>query len=338
MSLYRPKGSQNWWIYLGHQGARVRRSAGTPIKAQAQEYHDRLKADLWRQDKLGEKLALWEDAAARWLTDKAHKKSIENDRDKLRWLSPHLDGKRLDAIHRAVLDKIIKAKRKEGVAAATINRHLAVISGILHAAVEWEWLQYAPKIPKLQESKKRDRFLSAEEAKALLLELPPHLKAMARFTLATGLREHNVTHLEWPQVDRRRKVAWVYGDQTKGKKAIAVPLGKDALDVLREQWGKDRRWVFPYKGYPVTKCTNTAWLKALARVGLNGFRWHDLRHTWASWAIMSGVRLEELQQLGGWQSMQMVMRYSHFSAEHLAAAAAKIRPISLRRHYASKKK
>jgi integrase len=324
MSLYRPKNSKNWWIYLAHQGRRIRRSAGTPFKAQAQEYHDRVKADLWRAKKLGEHSALWEEAAVRWLEEKYHKKSIEGDRDKLRWLAPRLDGVRLDDIDRSAIDKIITDKRKEGVRSATINRHLAVVSGILNAAVEWGWLRAPLRIKKLHEPKSRERFLSVVEAQKLLKQLPPHLAAMMRFTLATGLREHNVTQLEWSQVDMRRKAAWVYGDQAKGKKPISIPLGTEALDVLRQQKGQHKHWVFVYKGHPVTKCTNHAWLKAVARAGLKGFRWHDLRHTWASWHVMAGTPPTVLQQLGGWSDLRMVMRYTHLSPGYLSGYADQI--------------
>jgi len=71
--------------------------------------------------------------------------------------------------------------------------------------------------------------------------------------------------------------------------------------------------------------------KAVKAAKLKGFRWHDLRHTWASWAVMSGVRLEELQRLGGWKTAQMVQRYAHLSPEHLADAAEKVAPVSLKR-------
>jgi integrase len=179
----------------------------------------------------------------------------------------------------------------------------------------------------------RTRWLTKEEWAHLhttLQSQSPLLAAAAEFTLATGLRENNVLELEWGQIDLRRRVAWLHGDQMKAKKPLGVPLNDAALAVLEARRGIHKRWVFGNPDYPLTKASNRAWYAAVRKAKLKGFRWHDLRHTWASWAVMSGVRLEEVQRLGGWATAQMVQRYAHLSTEHLAEAAAKIRPVSLR--------
>ncbi len=152
-------------------------------------------------------------------------------------------------------------------------------------------------------------------------ELPPHLAAMMQFTLATGLRESNVTQLEWSQVDMKKQCAWIHADQVKTNKSIAVPLNTDAMRVIRQQIGKNETFVFTYKGEPVTRANNHAWQKALKRAGIEDFRWHDLRHTWASWHVQNGTPLHALQELGGWSSADMVRRYAHLSQQHLAGYA-----------------
>jgi integrase len=142
---------------------------------------------------------------------------------------------------------------------------------------------------------------------------------MTQFALDTGLRRGNVTHLEWAQVDLERRVAWIHPDQAKAKKAIGVPLSKYALVVLRGQQGKHARWVFPYRGSPVTQVATKAWRRALERAQIgSGFRWHDLRHTWASWHAQHGTPFNVLQELGGWASAEMVQRYAHLATEHLS--------------------
>jgi integrase len=83
-------------------------------------------------------------------------------------------------------------------------------------------------------------------------------------------------------------------------------------------------YVFTYKGKPVTRCNNHAWRKALIRAGIEDFRWHDLRHTWASWHVQNGTPLHELQQLGGWSNYETVLRYAHLSSEHLIVAAERV--------------
>ena len=181
----------------------------------------------------------------------------------------------------------------------------------------------------LPEPKHRIRWLTRDEADQLMAELPPHLAAMVRFSLETGLRRTNVTMLEWSQVDMERRTAWIHPDQAKARKAIPVPLTATALFVLRQQQGKHPQYVFTYRGHPVKQPNNWAWRKALERAGIKNFRWHDQRHTWASWHVQAGTPLYVLQELGGWSSAEMVRRYAHLSSEHLAEHAEKMSTIWL---------
>ena len=131
-------------------------------------------------------------------------------------------------------------------------------------------------------------------------------------------------NLEWSQVDLIRKVLWIHADQAKGKKAIGVPLNVDAVEVIKEQIGKHQTRVFTYNGTPIRKFNTKAWRNALKRAGIDDFRWHDLRHTWASWHVQNGTPLYVLQELGGWSDIKMVMKYAHLAPEHLAEYADNI--------------
>ena len=115
----------------------------------------------------------------------------------------------------------------------------------------------------------------------------------------------------------------------KARKAIPVPLNGEAVIVVRRQAGKHLDRVFTYKGRPVTRANNHAWRKALVRAGIENFRWHDLRHTWASWHVQQGTPLHVLQELGGWSDYEMVRRYAHLSVEHLAEYADCLSKIQL---------
>jgi integrase len=325
MSLYRR--NTVWWVrFTTPGGERVRRSTGTTKKEEAQEYHDRLKAEIWKTQKLGRKPGrTWEQAAVRWLKEKAHKASLDADRMHLRWLDRHLRGMELSAINRAVLDRLIEARRAEGVSNATVNRSMEVMRAILRkAANEWEWLDRAPAVRMLPEPKRRIRWLTHEEAARLIRELPEHLAEMVRFSLATGLRKANVTGLEWSQVDLERRVAWIHPDQAKARKAIGIPLNAEAVVVLRRQIGQHTRFVFTHRGKPVRNVNTKAWKAALRRAGITDFRWHDLRHTWASWHAQAGTPPNALQELGGWESVEMVWRYAHLSPDHLAKFAERL--------------
>jgi integrase len=325
MSLSR-RGSV-WWIdFVGPHGQRVRRSTGTSEKALAQEYHDRLKAELWRMSKLGERpRRLWNEAVVRWLKESDHKATLETDKMHLRWLDRFLSGWQLDEINRGLVDRITDARVAEGVSNATVNRTLEVVRAILRKALnDWEWLDRIPRIRMLKEPTRRIRFLSREEAERLLAALPEHLAEMARFSLSTGLRRGNVTGLQWTQVDLVRRCAWIHPDQAKARRAIAVPLNAEAVLIVRRQRGKHLTHVFSYNRVPIRQVSTKAWYAALERAGIADFRWHDLRHTWASWHVQLGTPLYALQEMGGWESPEMVRRYAHLSAEHLAPYADRL--------------
>lgn len=281
---------------------------------------------MWRLAKLGERPRhTWNDAVVRWLKESPHKATIETDKIHLRWLDRFLGGKDLDFISRAVIDRITDAKQREGVSNATVNRTLEVLRAILRKCVnDWEWLDRAPRVRMLKEPTRRIRFLSREEARRLLAELPEHLADMAAFSLATGLRRGNVTGLQWSQVDLVRRQAWIHPDQAKARKAIAVPLNAEAVAVIRRQIGKHPTHVFSFRGKPITQVSTKAWYEAQQRAGITDFRWHDLRHTWASWHVQGGTPLYALQELGGWESPEMVRRYAHLSVEHLAPYADRL--------------
>lgn len=262
-----------------------------------------------------------------WLRESQHKSSIAIDKQILRWLHPYLGDKRLSEINRELILTIGEAKLKES-SPSTANRYLAVVRAILKRACdEWEWINKVPKVRMFKLPERRVRWLTQEQASRLISLLPEHQAAMATFALATGLRQRNVSLIEWSQIDLERSVAWIHPDQAKAKKAIPVPLNEDALQVLEQQKGKHDKYVFIYKGKPVWQVNTKAWRKAVKVAELGErFRWHDLRHTWASWHIQAGTPLYVLQELGGWSCTEMVQRYAHLSAEHLAEHAERITP------------
>ena len=101
--------------------------------------------------------------------------------------------------------------------------------------------------------------------------------------------------LQWNQVDPAQRMAWIHTDQAKARQAIAVPLNDMAMSVLTAESGKHSTRVFTYKGNPIKQVNTKAWRQAVKDVGLKDFRWHDLRHTQASWLAMKGATLAELR-------------------------------------------
>lgn len=144
---------------------------------------------------------------------------------------------------------------------------------------------------------------------------------MVLFALATGLRQANVRDLRWDQVDLPRKTAWIHPDEAKAGQGIGVPLSSMAVGVLERCQGKHAERMFTYNGEPIAYANPRAWRQALKRAGIEDFRWHDLRHTWASWHAQNGTPLYVLQEMGGRRTTAVVRRYAHLAPAHLAPHA-----------------
>lgn len=263
----------------------------------------------------------WDDAVERWLVETSYKATHADDRSKVAWLQPHLGGLRLSRIDGDLVSRIGLLKAKE-TSRSTANRYLALVRAILRRAHEvWQWIDRRPRIVLFREPRRRVRFLSSDEVSRLLRELPEHQRDLVLFALATGLRQGNVLGLEWTQVDLSRRLLWIHADQAKGGESIRIPLAGAAVKVLERRVGYHDRWVFTYRGKRLQGANTRAWRNALMRAGIRDFRWHDLRHTWASWHAQSGTPLYVLQELGGWQSEAMVRRYAHLTPSLFAAHA-----------------
>lgn len=276
----------------------------------------------------------WNDAARRWLTGrtdkpKAHQKQEQHYVDVLTTLEA--DGVKLDGIPLSKITKgVVSSIRDEMLqtrSPATVNRYMTVLRAILNKAKDdWEWVDNVPKIKRMEEGK-RVRFIEKDEARALLRELPRHLKDKVVFALSTGLRDRNVRELEWSEVDLPNRMATISGTKMKNGKPLSIPLNDTAYELLRKRSqdkGRDERWVFAYGGRPVQRSNTKAFRKALKRAGIENFRWHDLRHTWASWHVQRGTHTAALREMGGWSDDRMVQRYAHLSTKHLRKVADNI--------------
>lgn len=325
--LYRRKGSPYWWINIVlPNGKRVQKSTRLIELSDAEELLINLKAEAYKAIRYGISANHeWLEAVLRYLTENADKRSLDKDKFYLKKLDPYLRNKTLEEINMEILWPFIhKRKDVDGVTNATINRHLEIVRRILHLARdEWCWIQRFPKIRMLNEPKKHIRFIKRIEAEKLLEVLPEHLRPVMQFALATGCRRNEILQMEWRRVDFNRRVAWLDPGTTKNTEGRGIPLNRDALLALRSVEGQNRRWCFTYKGKTM-KQIGSAWKRAIAKADIENFRFHDLRHTWASWHVMSGTSLQELMELGGWKSYEMVLRYAHLAPEHLATAASRI--------------
>ena len=275
----------------------------------------------------------WNDASNRWLAGRAERKWVKQERHYVDVLTTTkhegealLEGRPLVKITKGVITNLRDELMKDrGVAA--VNRYMTVLRSILNMARDdWEWIDVAPKIKRMEEPK-RVRFIEKSEARKLLDELPRHLRAKVTFALATGLRDSNVRLLRWEEVDLPNRMVTIDGSKMKNGKTLSIPLNDIAWDVLRKSnadKGRNEEWVFAYGGKPVHRSGTRAFRNALKRAGIENFRWHDLRHTWASWHIQKGTHTAAVREMGGWSDDRMVQRYAHLSTKHLRKVADNI--------------
>lgn len=320
MPIYKRRDSANWYIRIGRD---IDRSAGTTSRSEAQALEAKWRQELWRQKKMGEApRRTWDDAVLRWSEDVGqHRRGWETDSYRLEWLTPRLSGMWLDDITRQTLDLIMQ--ERPGVAPATHNHFVDLVRAVMrYAARELHWIDRVPVFRRRTVDNRRVRYLADwDEAERLISAMPAHWQDPARFSLLTGIRQSTLRDLRWQWVDLRRKTMTIPASSMKSDRRVTLPLTSAAVEVLkRQRRGQDHVFVRP-DGEPLGKMHHKVWTAILKRAGMQDIRWHDLRHTWASWAVMGGMDLYTLQRLGAWESPAMVQRYAHLGDDHLRQAA-----------------
>lgn len=340
MPLYRRAGTPNWWVRFSIAGVPVRKSTGTADREQAKEFERREWDRVYQLVKLGDRSAhTFGEASARWLSETT-KRSVEKDETILAWFDEHLRNEPLNAIDRDAIEELrqMLLDDERPKARSTVDRYMALLRAVLRKARdEWRWLEQIPKVPMYREATPEPRCLTRTEYAALRKELPPHLQLAADVAVLTGLRMRSMLALTWDRVDLLARRAWIPGEQMKAGRTHGVPLSREACAAFRalRKLSPSGSAVFQYEGVQIGDCNTAAFQKAVARAKIGPLRWHDLRHTWASWAVQAGVSLQELMELGGWKSYSMVLRYAHLAPDHLAQAAEKVSTRVRSKHSAS---
>lgn len=257
----------------------------------------------------------WSAAARRWHAEGRHRAhgTIRRERRILEWVQPHLSPYRLDEVRSAKLLALRGLALSCGWSPRSANYMTQTVRSVLRASIDWEWMrQPVPRIKPLPLPPPRERWLTPRQAQHLVEALPHPISEMCALALETGLRRANITGLVWDWVDLENRSLRIPAKHVKSRRPLVIPLTPEALAVLRRQRKKAHGpHVFHRDGKPVHQPNGKAWRRALKHLHIHDFRWHDLRHTWASWHVQAGTRLEVLQQLGGWRTIHMVLRYAH---------------------------
>lgn len=302
MSLY--KVGKYWHYSIVLNGERHRGTTHKTDKREAQKVHDDLRLELKQRVSGGFTLA---DALREWLTDKER-----SDREKsaIRVLLANYPSRPITEVKPYELIQALS-----GRADSTINRTISIVNAAINLSAE-RGKCHRFTIKKRSEEPTALRFLTEQEWETLRQQMQPYLLAIVEFAIETGLRRANVLGLRWRYADIPNRLVWVDSVDAKGKKTISVPLSSRAVEILKAQEGKHEEFVFTYEGKPI-RSIKTSWSNAVRKSGIQHVRFHDLRHTWASWKVQKGVPLKVVQELGGWSSLELVQRYAHLDPKHL---------------------
>lgn len=331
---------QSWWVDFRHEGVRYRKRSPENTMAGAKAYEALLRQRLARGEALGSGatqhrvLPTFREFAKDWMDNwvRSNNKptSAQGKASILRRsLLPCFGDRRLDQITEREIERYKASRTVAGRHAHTINNELAVLAGCLRIAAEWSLLKSVPRVRWVRAPYGPVRFLSPEEARALVEAADaPLWHDMILVALHTGVRYGELAALEWPDVDlAARRIAirrnFVQGLilTPKNHRERHLPLTMQVRDALVPRQRRSGL-VFPWKnGRPVCIKTAAGALKrACRRVGIEPVGWHKLRHTFASHLVAKGVPLPTVQQLLGHATITMTMRYAHLAPNALVNA------------------
>ena len=305
-------------------GERIRRSTGVKDKKLAQEYHDKVKHQLWALDKLDRRVErTFNEALILLLNDGKGQKDYATKVRHAKYWRPIFGDTNLSSITGEMIDNNLpthNAKSKEPLAPATINKYRKTILRALSLAYKNNWINSIPYVGKLKEPKIRVRWATKQQAQEFLNNISiAWLRDVCLFALLTGARRTEILSMTWDKIDFQNKIAIVSNDIAKNGKARSLLLNEEAIRLLQDRRLINNKYVFvSSNGSMLKDIDRRAFNRAAKECNLEDFHFHDLRHTWASWHVQRGTPLFTLKELGGWETLEMVQKYAHLNAGHLS--------------------
>ena len=330
MAVY--QRGDNWYIDFRFKGQRVRESIG-PSRKDADKVIAKKKTEIVENKYLDirkepEPIKFHDFAKEYRAWSKANKKPSSCNRELyvMRMFDDEFKGKYIHQITGWLIEKW-KSRRKEKCKAATVNRELAFLKHLFSKVVEWKDKNKIPflredsakGVKRLKGETRRVRYLVPDEIQILLSNcdglLRGLLKSLVTVALHTGARKGELQGLKWPQVNFELGLISLL--DTKNGERRDIPMNETAKATLQGLKRKNE-FVFPNRnGKAIDNAqVQIAFQEALRRSGIEDFRFHDLRHTFASNLVMEGIELNDVRELLGHKSISMTLRYAHLSPKH----------------------
>ncbi|MEW6002539.1 MAG: tyrosine-type recombinase/integrase [Nitrospirota bacterium] len=333
MGLYRR--GKTYWFSIQYKGKRIQESLTTDNKRLADKLHAKVLTDIIEGryfEREEAKKHTFEDMMNRFMQEYAVKREPSTQE---RYISCHKNLSRyfhdmtLAGITPKTISAYVHLRRSEGSAAATVNREIAMLSKAFNLAMkQWEWCNSNPcsRISKEPENNTIDRWLTSDEEQRLLEGsrgyINGQLTEIIIFALNTGMRQGEILNLKWQDIDFSRRIVSV--KKTKNKDPKVIPLNQSVLTMLLK-----KRKVVTITGYVFAtqqgSMINRWNLKrefknALRKAQVSSFRFHDLRHTFATRLVQSGAELYSVAKLLGHRDISTTQRYAHHYPESLRSS------------------
>ena len=275
----------------------------------------------------------------RYIEERIPKQAIPKQvQRQIEWWRGHLGpDTRLSQVTAAMIthgrDRLARGEGLSGkpLGPSTVKRYLTVLAGAMTTAVkDWFWMESNPcsKVRRPPEPRGRIRFLDGDERRRLLAACKAsrfaRLYPLVVMALCTGARQTELTHLRWKDVDLERGKAVLHETKNGERRTLAITgLAATVMAAWHQERRLDTDLVFPDRrgrsSFP-----RKAWEDAVQDAGITDFRFHDLRHTFASYLAMSGATLAELAEALGHKSLSMVKRYAHLAEGHTVSVIARM--------------
>lgn len=324
---------KHWYIRFTHGGKRIWRSVG-PSKREAELALGKIRAEIVEGkflDPLKGNKTTYGDLLDRYLkehcsvymTPRAYREAgyLVNE------LKARFGALLLKDLTLERVSPYIEELKRKGKAASTLNHRVQLLKHSLTLARRWGLIRHNPlaELMRHREFPGRLRYLEATELRGLLQELPEYLRPIVMLAAHTGMRLGEILSLRWTQVNFAQRVITL--TRTKNGEMRGVPLNSMVLGLLRDFSHERMREPTRSPYVFLNPLTGDRWVyigraftTAVKRAGLQDFRFHDLRHTAASWMVMSGVDLLTVSEILGHKDTRMTRRYSHLSPRHKLAA------------------
>lgn len=322
-----------WWMSFSHNGQQYRLSTETEDRKLAQRIFDKLKGDIaegqWFEKLPGEGYK-FKELANKYMKEHSAVRKAKSSHIRDKSLFAHLNKKfgemYLTDITTPMISEYKAERRAEGASSRTLNYELVLMSHAYSMAIkEWEWVKDNPvsRVKKERVQNTIERWLTLEEEDRLMKVSEPWLQEIIVFAIHTGLRLGELLDLKWLQIDLDRGTLTIYEQKNRG--IDTLPLSETAWSLLLGKSNSEQKredYVFPGKDGQRrdTRCLQSSFGWALKRASIEKFRFHDLRHTFATRLVQRGVGIYEVQKLGRWKTTSMVMRYAHHNPETLRSS------------------